>query len=58
MKEIKTEFDATLNYGIEPKIGLKGLIIESRGGTRHSNNYRNPEHSLLLTDVLKKMHNK
>ncbi|QXP70749.1 HNH endonuclease [Polaribacter sp. R2A056_3_33] len=57
MKEIKTEFEATLNYGIEAKIGLKGLIIESRGGTKNSNNYRNPEHSLLLTDVLKKMHN-
>tara|TARA_R110002167_G_scaffold341691_1_gene550159 strand:+ start:3354 stop:4181 length:828 start_codon:yes stop_codon:yes gene_type:complete len=57
MKEIKTEFDATLNYGLEPKIGLKGLIIESRGGTIDSNNYRNPEHSLLLADILKKMCN-
>lgn len=57
MKKIKTEFDATLNYGIEPNIGLEGLIIESRGGTKDSNNYRNPEHNLLLTDVLKKMYN-
>ena len=57
MKEIITEFDATLNYGIEPKIGLTGLIIESRGGTKQSNNYRNPEHSLLLAYVLKRIQN-
>lgn len=57
MKEIKTEFNATLNYGLEPKIGLKGLIIESRGGTKNSNNYRNPEHSLLLANILKKLRN-
>lgn len=57
MKEIKTEFDAKLNYGLEKKIGLKGLIIESRGGTKGSDNYRNPEHSLLLAYVLKKIQN-
>jgi hypothetical protein len=57
MKEIKTEFDATLKYGTEFNTKLKGLIIESRGGTKASNNYRNPEHSLLLAFVLKKLQN-
>lgn len=58
MKEINTEFDATLLYGYDKVTGLEGLIIESRGGSSHSNNYRNPEHSLLLAFVLKKIQNK
>lgn len=58
MKEINTEFDATLLYGYDKVTRLEGLIIESRGGTQHSNNYRNPEHSLLLASVLKKIQNK
>ncbi|OPC06378.1 hypothetical protein BAS09_01995 [Elizabethkingia ursingii] len=57
MNKIETEFDATLNYGIDPITSLEGLIIESRGGTKQSNNYRNPEHSLLLAYVLKKIQN-
>jgi hypothetical protein len=57
MKEIKTVFDATLNYGKESNTGLKGVVIESRGGTKESNNYRNPEHSLLLAFVLKSLQN-
>ncbi|MCJ8154840.1 HNH endonuclease [Chryseobacterium sp. SSA4.19] len=57
MKIIKTEFVATLLYGIDHITGLDGLIIESRGGTKQSNNYRNPEHSLLLAYVLKKIQN-
>ncbi|WP_295222888.1 HNH endonuclease [uncultured Chryseobacterium sp.] len=57
MTIIKTEFDAILLYGIDHITGLDGLIIESRGGTKQSNNYRNPEHSLLLAYVLKKIQN-
>lgn len=57
MNKIETEFDATLFYGLDTVTGLKGLIIESRGGTKQSNNYRNPEHSLLLAYTLKKIQN-
>ena len=58
MKEIKTEFDATLHYGYDDITGLEGLVIESRGGSMNSTNYRNPEYSILLAYVLKKLQNK
>lgn len=57
MKEIKTEFAATLYYGIEINTSLNGLIIESRGGAEGSIYYKNPEHSLLLAYVLNKLKN-
>ncbi|MBD3906507.1 HNH endonuclease [Chryseobacterium sp. C-2] len=44
-------------YGIDPITELEGLVIESRGGTKKSPNYRNPGHSLLLAYVLKKIQN-
>ncbi len=57
MNKIETEFDATLMYGIDPITGLEGLVIESRGGTKKSPNYRNPDHSLLFAYILKKIQN-
>lgn len=50
MKEIKTEFDAKLNYGFDKVIGLVGLLIESGGG-----NNRNPDHTILFRDILNKL---
>ncbi|MFG0592220.1 HNH endonuclease [Myroides odoratimimus] len=51
MKEIKTEFDATLHYGYDDIIGLEGLVIESGGGNR------NVDHSILFRDILGKLSN-
>ncbi|WP_452228445.1 HNH endonuclease [Lacinutrix sp. MEBiC02404] len=50
MKEIKTEFDAALNYGFDKVTGLVGLLIESGGG-----NNRNPDHTILFRDILSKL---
>jgi 5-methylcytosine-specific restriction protein A len=50
MKEIKTEFDATLNYGFDKVTGLVGLLIDSGGG-----NNRNPDHTKLFRDILGKL---
>ena len=55
MKAIPNPYDATLVEGQDPVTGLDGIIIESRGGTSHSNNYRNPEHSKLLAFVLARL---
>lgn len=51
MKEIKTEFDATLHYGYDNITRLEGLVLESGGGNR------NVDHSVLFRDILGKLSN-
>ena len=51
MKEIKTDYNATLVYGYDHVTGLDGLIIESGGGNR------NVDHSVLFKDIIQKLSN-
>ena len=49
MNEIKTDFDATLLYGLDTVTRLEGIILESGGGGR------NPDHTILFRDILDKL---
>jgi len=55
MREIPTQFDAKLLEGLDSVTGLSGIVIESRGGTADSNNYRYPDHAKLLRFVLDRL---
>jgi 5-methylcytosine-specific restriction protein A len=49
MSEIKTEFDATIFYGLDTVTRIEGVILDSGGGGR------NPDHTILFRNILDKL---